>query len=107
MQKKQRGFTLIEIMVVLVILGIMAALVVPRVLGRTDDARRVAAQSDISAVMGALKLYKLDNMRYPTNQQGLDALVNKATIAPIPNNFKSVVTLINYLKILGVMITNM
>ncbi|MEN9946912.1 MAG: type secretion system protein GspG [Pseudomonadota bacterium] len=89
MQKKQKGFTLIEIMVVLVILGIMAALVVPRVLGRTDDARRVAAQSDISAVMGALKLYKLDNMRYPTNQQGLDALVNKATIAPIPNNFKS------------------
>lgn len=89
MQRKRSGFTLIEIMVVLVILGIMAALVVPRVLGRTDDARRVAAQSDISSVMNALKLYKLDNMRYPTNQQGLDALVNKPSVAPIPNNFKS------------------
>jgi general secretion pathway protein G len=89
MQKKRQGFTLIEIMVVLVILGIMAALVVPRVLGRTDDARKVAAQSDISAMMNALKLYKLDNMRYPTNQQGLNALVNQPTIAPIPNNYKS------------------
>lgn len=85
---KQRGFTLIEIMVVLVILGVMAALVVPRVLGRADDARVVAAKSDISSIMNGLKLYNLDNMRYPTNQQGLDALVHKATVAPIPNNFK-------------------
>lgn len=89
MQRKRSGFTLIEIMVVLVILGIMAALVVPRVLGRTDDARKVAAQADISAIANSLKLYKLDNMRYPTTQQGLDALVNKPSIAPIPNNFKS------------------
>jgi general secretion pathway protein G len=89
MRKKSLGFTLIEIMVVLVILGIMAALVVPRILGRTDDARKVAAQTDIAAVMAALKLYKLDNFRYPTNQQGLDALVNKPSIAPIPNNFKA------------------
>ena len=89
MNKKRSGFTLIEIMVVLVILGIMAALVVPRILGRTDDARKVAAQTDIAAVMAALKLYKLDNFRYPTNQQGLDALVNKPSVAPIPNNFKS------------------
>ena len=89
MHRRSSGFTLIEIMVVLVILGIMAALVVPRVLGRTDDARRVAAQSDISSIMNSLKLYKLDNMRFPTNQQGLDALVNKPSIAPIPNNFKS------------------
>ena len=87
--KKRAGFTLIEIMVVLVILGIMAALVVPRVLGRTDDARRVAAQSDISSIMNSLKLYKLDNMRYPTNQQGLQSLVQQPSIAPIPNNYKS------------------
>ena len=85
---KHRGFTLIEIMVVLVILGVMAALVVPRVLGRADDARIVAAKSDIASIMNALKLYNLDNMRYPTNQQGLDALVHKSTVAPIPNNFK-------------------
>ena len=85
---KQRGFTLIEIMVVLVILGVMAALVVPRVLGRTDDARKVAAKSDISSIMNGLKLYNLDNMRYPTNAQGLDALVNKPTVEPIPNTYK-------------------
>ena len=85
---KQRGFTLIEIMVVLVILGVMAALVVPRVLGRTDDARKVAAKSDIDSLMNGLRLYKLDNFRYPTNGQGLDALVHKSSIAPVPQNFK-------------------
>ena len=85
---KRRGFTLIEIMVVLVILGVMAALVVPRVVGRTDDARKVAAQSDIASIMNALKLYNLDNMRYPTNQQGLEALATRPSIAPIPNNYK-------------------
>lgn len=85
---RQKGFTLIEIMVVLVILGVMAALVVPRVLGRADDARKVAAKSDIASLMNALKLYNLDNMRYPTNGQGLEALVQKPTVAPIPNNYK-------------------
>ncbi len=85
---KKRGFTLIEIMVVLVILGVMAALVVPRVMGRADDARKVAAKSDIASIMNALKLYNLDNMRYPTNAQGLDALVKKPTVAPIPSNYK-------------------
>jgi general secretion pathway protein G len=85
---KRTGFTLIEIMVVLVILGVMAALVVPRVLGRADDARKVAAKSDIASLMNALKLYNLDNMRYPTNGQGLDALTQKPTIAPIPTNYK-------------------
>lgn len=88
MNKKQKGFTLIEIMVVLVILGVMAALVVPRVIGRTDDARKVAAKSDINSIMNALKLYKLDNMRYPTNQQGLDALVHKPTVSPLPMSYK-------------------
>jgi general secretion pathway protein G len=86
--KKQKGFTLIEIMVVLVILGVMAALVVPRVIGRTDDARKVAAKSDITSIMNALKLYKLDNMRYPTNQQGLEALVHKPTVSPMPTSYK-------------------
>ena len=66
-----RGFTLIEIMVVIVILGVLAALVVPRVLERPDEARVVAAKSDIAAIMQALKLYRLDNQRYPTAEQGL------------------------------------
>lgn len=85
---KRKGFTLIEIMVVLVIIGIMAALIVPRVLGRTEDARKVAAKSDIAAIMNALKLYNLDNMRYPTGQQGLQALTSKPSVAPIPNSYK-------------------
>lgn len=88
MNTRTRGFTLIEIMVVLVILGVMAALIVPRVLGRAEDARKVAAKSDIASLTNALKLYNLDNMRYPTNQQGLDALVKKPTVAPIPSNYK-------------------
>ena len=72
------GFTLIEIMVVIVILGVLAALVVPRVLDRPDEARIVAAKSDIAAIMQALKLYRLDNQRYPTAEQGLAALVGQA-----------------------------
>jgi len=72
-----RGFTLIEIMVVITILGILAALIVPRVVGRTDDARIAAAQQDIASVMQALKLYRLDNGRYPTTEQGLQALISK------------------------------
>ena len=69
------GFTLIEIMVVIVILGVLAALVVPKVLERPDDARAIAAKSDIATIMQALKLYRLDNQRYPTAEQGLNALV--------------------------------
>ena len=83
-----RGFTLIEIMVVIVILGVLAALVVPNVLSRTDDARIAAAKSDLGAIRQALKLYRLDNQRYPTNEQGLAALVTKPTIAPAPPNWK-------------------
>jgi general secretion pathway protein G len=83
-----RGFTLVEIMVVVVILGILAALIVPRVVGRTDDARAVAAKQDIAAVMGALKLYRLDNGRYPSNEQGLPALVAKPQSTPVPTNWK-------------------
>src|SRR5579862_3820454 len=83
-----RGFTLIEIMVVIVILGVLAALVVPSVLARTDDARIVAAKTDIGAIRQALKLYRLDNQRYPTTEQGLSALVTMPTQPPIPPNWK-------------------
>ena len=83
-----RGFTLIEIMVVIVILGVLAALVVPRVLDRPDDARIVAAKSDIATIMQALKLYRLDNQRYPTTEQGLNALVTKPEQPPMPPNWK-------------------
>ena len=74
---RQQGFTLMEIMVVIVIMGILAALVVPRVLDRPDQARKVAARQDISGLMQALKLYRLDNGRYPSTAQGLRALVQR------------------------------
>jgi general secretion pathway protein G len=83
------GFTLIEILVVIVILGILAALIVPRVLERPDEARVVAAKSDIAAIMQALKIYRLDNPRYPTTEQGLAALVTRPTQAPVPPNWKA------------------
>ena len=85
---RAQGFTLIEIMVVIVILGILAALVVPRVLDRPDEARAVAAKNDIAAIMQALKLYRLDNQRYPTTEQGLAALVTRPEQAPVPPNWK-------------------
>ncbi len=87
--KNSSGFTLIEIMVVIVILGILAALVVPKIMSRPDEARIVAAKQDINSLIQALKLYRLDNQRYPSTDQGLQALVQKPTVNPIPTNWKS------------------
>ena len=84
----QAGFTLIELMVVLVIIGVLAALIVPNVLDRADDARVTAARTDVNNLMQALKLYKLDNQRYPTGEQGLQALIAKPTAMPVPPNWK-------------------
>lgn len=84
----RRGFTLIELMVVLVIIGMLAAIIVPNVLDRTDDARATAARTDVSTLIQALKLYKLDNQRYPSAEQGLQALLTKPTSGPIPGNWK-------------------
>src|SRR5476651_546829 len=84
----QRGFTLIEMMVVIAIIGILAALIVPKIMSRPDEARRVAAKQDIATVMQALKLYRLDNGSYPSQDQGLHALVEKPAADPQPANWK-------------------
>ncbi|BCS55698.1 type II secretion system major pseudopilin GspG [Geobacter sp. SVR] len=85
----RRGFTLIEIMVVIVILALLAALVGPRLMGRTDDAKITDAKVQIKNIETALKLYKLDNGTFPSTEQGLSALVTKPTVGTIPNNYKS------------------
>jgi general secretion pathway protein G len=87
--RRQLGFTLIEIMVVIVILGVLAALVVPRVMNRPDEARVVAAKQDVASIMQALKLYRLDNQRYPSTEQGLQALVVRPTAGPAADNWKA------------------
>ncbi len=87
--RRHAGFTLIEIMVVVVIMGVLAALLVPRLMGRTDDARILAAKQDIATLMQALKLYRLDNQRYPTTEQGLQALIARPTNGPQPANWKT------------------
>ncbi|WP_034837113.1 type II secretion system major pseudopilin GspG [Endozoicomonas numazuensis] len=83
----QRGFTLIEIMVVVVILGILAAMVAPKILSRPDQAKVTVARSDIETISQALELFRLDNGFYPSTDQGLDALVKKPTITPEPRNW--------------------
>ncbi len=85
---RQQGFTLIEIMVVVVILGILAAAVVPKIMSRPEQARIEKAKHDISALESALNIYKLDNYRYPSTDQGLEALVKKPSGAPQPRNYK-------------------
>jgi general secretion pathway protein G len=82
------GFTFIEIMVVVAILAILAALVVPRIMGRTDDAKRTSAKVQIRNIEGALQLYKLDNGVYPSTEQGLKSLVEKPSIGVIPKKWK-------------------
>lgn len=86
--QKQSGFSLIEIMVVVVILGILASIVVPKILSRPDEARIVKAKQDTLAIQNALDLYKLDNGFYPSTDQGLLALVEKPTSNPEPQNWK-------------------
>lgn len=85
---RARGFTLIELLVVLVIIGVLGAIIVPTVLNRADDARVTAARTDVNNLMQALKMYKLDNLRYPSGEQGLQALVAKPTTGAIPSNWK-------------------
>lgn len=87
--QQQRGFSLIEIMVVVVILGILAALVVPKIISRPDDARIVKAKQDVLAIQNALDLYRLDNGVYPSTDQGIRALVEKPSTNPVPKDWRS------------------
>lgn len=86
--RKEGGFTLIELMVVIIILGVLATIIVPRFLGREEEARRIAATVQISSFKGALSMFKLDNGFFPTTEQGLEALVRKPTIEPIPKRWR-------------------
>jgi len=87
--RKNSGFTLIEVMVVVVILGILAAIIVPKIMSRPEQARLVKVKQDILAIQSGLDLYKLDNGFYPTTDQGLQALVTQPTTEPLPRNWKS------------------
>jgi general secretion pathway protein G len=84
----QRGFTLIEIIVVVFILSLLAAIITPRIIGRTDDARIAEGKVQIKNIETALKLFKLDNGFYPSTEQGLEALIEKPTIGQIPNYYR-------------------
>ena len=88
-RSNQRGFTLIELVVVMTILALLAVLVVPKLIGRTDEARVTATKVQIRNIESALQLYKVDNGVYPTTEQGLQALVVAPTIPPLPMNWKS------------------
>ena len=87
-RKNQAGFSLIEIMVVMVILGLLVSIVAPNMLDRADDARVQKVTADFKAIETVLKIYRLDNYSYPTSEQGLEALVEKPTIDPVPGNWK-------------------
>jgi general secretion pathway protein G len=88
-KQAQAGFTLVEVMVVVVILGILAAIIVPKIMSRPEQARIVKAKQDILAIQSGLDLYKLDNGMYPSTDQGLEALVTKPSSAPVPTNWKA------------------
>lgn len=88
-RRAERGFTLIEIMVVVIILGVLGALVLPNVMSRPDHAKLTAARTDIQSISTALEIYRLDNGRYPTTAQGLDALVKRSTVAPLPRQWSA------------------
>ncbi|WP_372880821.1 type II secretion system major pseudopilin GspG [Psychromonas sp.] len=87
-ENKQQGFTLLEIMVVIVILGILASLVVPNLMGNKDKADRQKVVSDVIALENALDMYRLDNSNYPSTDQGLDALVSEPSGDPTPRNYR-------------------
>jgi general secretion pathway protein G len=86
--RDSRGFTLIELMVVVVILGILAGLIIPKIMGRPEEAKRLKARMQIEQLEQALKLYYLDNGEYPTTEQGLSALVEQPTIEPVPKRWR-------------------
>jgi general secretion pathway protein G len=88
-RRSAHGFTLIELLVVLVIIGVLGALIVPNLIDRADDARVTAARTDVNNLVQALKLYKLDNQRYPSPEQGLDALVRKPTAGTVPSQWRA------------------
>lgn len=88
-RRRIQAFTLIEVMVVVAILAVLAALIVPKVMSRPDEARVVAARQDIAALLQGLKLYRLDNLRFPSTEQGLAALIARPTLAPVPPNWKA------------------
>ncbi|MCG2585856.1 type II secretion system major pseudopilin GspG [Massilia sp. TS11] len=88
LRRPARGFTLVEIMVVVVIIGVLAALVLPKVLNRTGEARVTAAKTDIARIMQQLQMYKLDNLRYPSAEQGLEALVTRPANGPAAPGWK-------------------
>jgi general secretion pathway protein G len=84
----KNGFTLIELMIVIVIVGILATLLIPRIMDRPEEARRIKAKADIKSLESALKLYRLDNGNYPTTEQGLQALIDKPDSSPIPKKWR-------------------
>ena len=88
-ERSDDGFSLLELMVVVVILSILALVIVPRVIDRPDQARAARAQSDIASLANAVRLYRLDNFRYPTTEQGLEALVTRPVTDPLPQNWAS------------------
>lgn len=86
---RNKGFTLLEILVVVMILGLLVSMVAPRILGRTDEAKVVKAMADIKAIEEGLALYKLDSGDYPTSEQGLAALVEEPTVRPLPRRWRA------------------